>query len=360
MVLMKRFLGVLAAVALVLGLAPGRADALEVVYSYPVATGMNSIHDTEVLAITEAHPGATIDITNPFVSCAYAKPLRHAVARGVHVHLYTFASTIGRYRCGPQMVTLLGSTVGSSVRVCETSCYKEGFGQLHSKTMQITYLNGIRRVFIGSNDWAPGSRTREFNSLVVSSCGRINDGVHRWFKGMALRKPISYFPKRVRACGQTLHQFPYPRQTDTDNAWLDTLKHQRCRHEQIHVKASKIQSEMMPVVRRLIELRRKGCGVHLIVGTLTGRKVIKVLRRSGLDVRQSGDVNSAHPGIHSHMKEVLFSHPRCRHSKDLMGSANIGPYWNSENNLLLFPVTQRQCRASMRQWDEIWRLAHRL
>jgi hypothetical protein len=227
--------------------------------------------------------------------------------------------------------------------------------------MQITYLNGVRRVFIGSNDWAVGSRVREFNSLVVSSCGPINDGVHRWFKGMALHKHIAYFPKVVHGCGQTLHQFPNPRhQSDTDNAWLDTLKHQRCRHEQIHVKASKIQTEMMPVVRRLIRLKHQGCRVHLLVGTLTGKRVIHVLKRSHLDVKQSGDPDAAHPGIHSHGKEILFNHPRCRHATDLMGSANIGPYWNSENNLLLFPMTRRQCRASMRQWEVIWKLAHRL
>lgn len=356
---MRRLLGVIAA-ALTLSLAPGQAQALEVVYSYPVAIGMNNLHDAEVTAITDARPGATIDITNPFAFCPYAEPLMDAVQRGVHVHLYTFASTIGRYKCGPQLVTLLQNTQGSSARVCETSCYKAGFGQLHSKTMQITYLNGIRRVFIGSNDWAPGSRVREFNSLVVSSCGKINTGVHRWFKGMALHKPISYFPKRVRACGQTLHQFPYPRQSDTNNAWLDTLKHQRCRHEQIHVKASKIQTEMMPVVNRLIRLRDQGCRVHLLVGTLTGTKVIKVIKRNHLDARQSGDPDSAHPGIHSHVKEILFNHPRCRHATDLMGSANIGPYWNSENNLLKFPVTHRQCLASMRQWNTIWKLGHPL
>lgn len=354
---MKRLLGVIV-IGLTLSLMPGQAQGLEVIFSRPAT---NTIHDAEVQAITDAKPGATIDITNPFVFCPYAEPLTEAVNRGVHVHLYTFASTIGRYKCGPAFVTLLQSTPGSSARVCVESCYKAGSGQLHSKTMEITYLNGVRRVFIGSNDWTPGSEKRVFNSLAVSSCGRITDGVHRWFKGMALRKPISYFPKRVRGCGQTLYQFPYPRQSGTDNAFLDSLSHLRCqRREQIHVKASKWQSAMLPVMERLVRLKHQGCRVHLLVGTLVGPKVIKVIKDNHLDVRQSGDPTAEHPGIHSHMKEILVNRPRCRQGMDLMGSANIGSYWDSENNLLHFPVSHAQCISSMRQWAAIWKLAHRL
>jgi hypothetical protein len=363
--MIRKFLVAMPA-ALVLSGLSAQAHAVTPVYSDPV-TAPAVIQASEVAAINATEAGATIDVANPFALCVYSQPLEAAMRRGVHVHWFTLAGTHSRFPCGSELARVLVRTPGSSVRICVSSCYNGtwasrhgGSSSMHAKTMQITHSDGTRVTYIGSNDWAKVNR-REYNSVATTTCPRINDAVHRWFEGMARRKPIGYFPKVTQGCGETLYQFPNRHQTGADNVFMSTLQAVSCQDTtDIYVKQSQWLAAMTPVIDRMAAMKSDGCRFHILIGTKIGKVVLPLFQRDGFDdLRQSG-VAGPHPGIHSHMKEFLVVHSQNGRTTwtDLSGSANMAPSWSGENQMLVWHPTPAQAAQSLAQFSSIWNRSH--
>jgi hypothetical protein len=322
-----------------------------------------AIVDTELRAINGVAAGGIIDLANPLMDCQYADPLIAAAQRGVHVRWYTLERKYAKFPCGPKLADFLRATPGSFVRVCLNSCYDESLGSMHSKTLQVTYRNGIRRTVIGSNDWTHRVPYREWNAGVTTFNRVIGAAVHRWFEGMRLRKPASYFPKQVTADGMTLYQYPNLDQSGTHNVYLDTLHRVSCTHghTRVYVKTSQWQPVMLPVVDRLGWMQAHGCRIRIIGGYRTTATVVHRIHHYGLIARESGSVSAdGRHHVWSHVKEILVqTHYQGRYTRlDLLGSGNMGQYWSGENNMIRLVPDADDYARSLEQFQRIWRVSH--
>jgi hypothetical protein len=343
---------------LALVLVGGAASAqTAVLFSDPDQSPM-TIQTSELAAINGVAAGGT-----------YATALIGAATRGVHVHWFTLKRTFSRDPCGPKLADYLASSPTSFVRTCQNSCYngwrataQGAASSMHSKTMQVTYANGMRKTFVGSNDWTDRVNTREWNAAVVTYSPAIGNAVHRWFNGMRLHTGIASYPKQVTGAGLTLFQYPYLHQSGSDNVYTDTLDRVSCKGTtHVWVKASQWQPVMLPVVAQLGRMQRAGCVVRIISGRRTDAAVVAAFHRNHLAARQSGALSLDTPnGHHSHVKEVLADQVyRGRHHRvELLGSANMGCYWTSENNMVRFVPTAATLGRSVTQFGRIWATAH--
>lgn len=360
-----------AALALTVGLVlvGGAASAqTAVLFSDPDLSPL-TIQTTEIAAIDGVAAGGTVDVSNPLMNCTYATALIGAATRGVHVHWFTLKRTFSRDPCGPRLADYLAASPTSFVRKCSNSCYngwrttaQGAASSMHSKTMQVTYANGMRKTFIGSNDWTDRVNTREWNAAVATYSPVIGNAVHRWFAGMQAHTGLASYPKQVTGAGMTLFQYPYLRQSGTHNVYTDTLDRVSCAGTtHVWVKASQWQPVMLPVVAQLAHMKRQGCVIRIISGRRTDASVVAAFRRHHLVARQSGALSYDVPnGHHSHVKEVLADQSyRGRHHRlQLLGSANMGCYWTSENNMVRFTPTATGYQRSVDQFNRIWATAH--
>ncbi len=325
--------------------------------------------------IDRAERGAVVRVAAfSFAMRSTSRAMLRAHRRGVQVRMVVDRRSV-RWGSVRRLRHALGTDTEhrSFVRVCRESCRGDS-GNQHAKFVTISGAGRAGRadgvVMVGSMNFTHNAAARQWQDLYTVTGDRsLFRQFARVFRLMARDRPQRRLELRPPGAGFRTEVSPLPGVARADDPVLRRLGRVHCHGARRGTGTADGRTLLrvsmhawngrrgVALARRTSSLARQGCQVRVLAGVGVGPRVVNVLRRGGVDVR-----DSARRGRATHQKLMIVSgHFGRRHDASFVwtGSHNWTDRSLVNDEVTLRIAGPRPVEAYRANFRRIWVLARR-